>query len=259
MSNSDDDTVLEATVNKLVDEPNPEENVLEIQVGSTTVTVTRKAKQLMSSALSAMANQPTVFFRCIFAVNAVCDILGVDMLSYVIPQTIDELHAFDWEKVVPGVKKTYPQGTQPTDLEFEKVRTVHQIVKAEKDAAARAVGLPKSGVQSYITYKQRWKQLRDIASIYRHICPAYTLPVTVDQMKADLKLCTSMQEFDDVLKDVIKKYLAKRKRKERKRQEQLWLNIELAKIEKQHEETNKKSRKSSKSLRELQRNKLVTS
>ena len=237
MSESDDETHLETTVNKLVDEPNPEENVLEIQMGSTTVTVTRKAKQSMSSALSAMANQPTVFFRCMFAVTAVCEILDVDMLSYVMPQTIEELRAFDWDRVVPGVKETYPQGTQPSDLEFEKVRTVHQVVKAEKDAEARAVGLPKSGVQSYITYKQRWKQLRDIAAVYRHICPVYTLSTTMDQMKAELKLCTSMQAIEDVLKDTIKKHLAKRKREERKRQEQLRITHELAEIVKKQEET----------------------
>ena len=152
---SDDETVLEATVESLVTAPDPNEIAARVTLGCESIDVTRKAKESMSTALDAMANQPTVFFKCEFAVRAVTEILGVDMLEYSMPQTSETLAAFDWEAVVAGRIDTYPQGESPTDTQFSKVRSVHTLVKEEKDAQAQAMGLPKSGVQSYCTYKQR--------------------------------------------------------------------------------------------------------
>jgi hypothetical protein len=67
----------------------------QITHGTTTITVTRAAKVSMGSALDVMVNQPTVFFKCHYAVKAATDTLGVDMLKYSMPQTQEELDDFD--------------------------------------------------------------------------------------------------------------------------------------------------------------------
>lgn len=224
------ETIIEATAKALEDEPNPEDVVIEVKCGFETLAVTRKAKNSMSSALDAMSNQPTLFFRCEFAVTAVTDILGVDMMQYSCPQTDDDIQSFDWESVVVGRRDTYPIGIQPTELEFEKVRSVHRLVKDEKDKQARAMGQPKSSVQSYITYKQRWKQWRDICAVYKHMNPAMALNTLHDLLKVQLKMCNSMHLLEEVMHEDMKKFIAKQRRETKKIQDQIMLEQKLASL-----------------------------
>ena len=195
----DDATSVEAEVTVLEEAPNPDEIVLDVSLGGEILHVTRAAKASMGSALDAVANQPTVYFRCRFAVGAVTDILSVDMNEYSMPQTEEDLKAFDWDSLVPGRKDTYPQGTPPTDNDFAKVKAVHGIVREEKDKEARVRGLPKSGVQSYCTYKQRWKQWRDICAVYRHMEPIMELPTVAALIMGRLKLCNSLTAIDEIM------------------------------------------------------------
>ena len=178
-----------------------------------------RAKESMGSALDAVASQPTVFFRCHCAVKAVTDVLGVDMLEYSMPQTQEELDEFDWDNLTPGRKETYPTVSQPSEEDFEKVRSAHQFVKKEKDTQARAMGLPKSGVQSYCTYKQRWKQWQDLCAVYRHINQAVDLSLVQTIMAGRLKLCNSLNAIDDVVQEDLVKYINKCKREAKKEEE----------------------------------------
>jgi hypothetical protein len=67
-----------------------QKNCASSQVWDTTLIVTQKANDSMSSALDAMGNQPAIFFQCKCAVQALMNILGVDMLDHLMPQMLDE-------------------------------------------------------------------------------------------------------------------------------------------------------------------------
>ena len=138
----------------LLPAPDANEMVIEVTDGLGSFQVTRDARDSMSYALDSMANQPTVYYRCKFAIIAVAKILKVDMLQYSMPQLPADLSTFSWDRVTIGDWDTYPKGNSPSKEEFAKVKSVHEAVKAEKDAEARKRGLSKSGVQSYVTYKQ---------------------------------------------------------------------------------------------------------
>ena len=58
------------------------------------------------------------------------------MMEYSCPQSHIDITKFDWDEVTVGRKDTHPQGTQPTDMEFEKVWSVHELVKEQKDKEA---------------------------------------------------------------------------------------------------------------------------
>ena len=224
---------VEATATSLENRPeeDQDEKVIQVSYGQEDLLVSRRAKQSMRFAIDAMTNQPTIFFRCRYAVEAVCDILGKNVADYSFTQSQEDLHSFDWKSVEPGVKETYPEGKRPTDAEFEKVRSVYELVKEEKDAEARALGRPKSGVQSYITFKQRWKQWRDLSSVYMHMNPVLNHSVILDLMAAELKLCKSMGEIEEVVKLAVKKYIAKVKRDAKKAQDRATVYTRLAEVQ----------------------------
>ena len=240
MTESDEETTLiEATAQRVGDEPDPNEHVIEIQYGDGRLLVTRKAKQSMSMAVDASSNQPTLFFKSLYVIHAVCDILGLDMLQYSFPQTMGEINNFNWNAAKPDDKSTYPTGIQPSDEEFEKVRSVHKLVKGEKDEEARSCGRPKSGVQSYITVKQKWKLWRDICALYRMMNPALARHVLLDLITAELKLCKSMQELERALEVAVKQHIERLKRQARKRRAQTDINIQLAEATRKEQEAKK--------------------
>jgi len=110
----------------------------------------------MSCSMDAMANQPTIFYKMDFIMQAVADGIDEDKIEISFLQTLKTLQEFDWNDVIIGRKDTYFKQTQPKAEAFAKVRAIHTAVKVEKDKEARAMGLPMSGVQAWSTYYQRW-------------------------------------------------------------------------------------------------------
>ncbi|CAB9523075.1 hypothetical protein SEMRO_1373_G267280.1 [Seminavis robusta] len=151
----------------LVEAPDPSRRVMKVTSGNQTFFVTQKAKDSMMEALESNSNKPTMFFRAKDTIRAVADTLEVDMLEYSMPQTSEQLQAFNWDLVTPGEWGTYPQGIDPIQDDFDKVRAVHQASKADKDAKARSQGQASSNVQSYCTYCQRWRLWRNMMAVFR--------------------------------------------------------------------------------------------
>ena len=94
MDSDNDATHLEGTAASLVAPANPDDEVVEVQHGFTTFCVTQKAKTLMTLAIDANANQPTPFYKWLLTIQAVADILNVDLMQHSAPQGQDELLAF---------------------------------------------------------------------------------------------------------------------------------------------------------------------
>ena len=232
----DDRTYLEGTATSLLPAADPELPVIEVQYGFQKFQVTQKAKASMVLAVDATSNQPTPFYKCLFTIQAAADILEVNLMEYSAPQQPDELSSFDWDSVVAEKKDTFPKATNPDDEDYEKVRTVHALVKKEKDAESRARGYPKSTVQAYVTMKQRWKQWRDIVAVYRHMNPNMALQTLLDLMTFELKLCPTGGELEKKIGLSVKKHLAKLAREKSKRRKQAQLDAQLAEVQKKEEE-----------------------
>lgn len=219
------------TAESLVALPDPSQHVIKITSGTKTYYVSQKGKNSMSSAIDSMANQPTIYFRCRWAITAVADILGVDMLQYSMPQTTQELQEFNWDNVIVGHWDTYPEAKDPTKEEFQTVKAVHAAVKEEKDKEARQAGLPKSGVQSYCTYQQRWKQWRELLAVFRAMNPIAELSLVDSIAMGCLKLCKSEEKMRAAVDDEVKKHVAKLKRAAAKQAKQLKIAQDLAAAE----------------------------
>lgn len=69
------------TVRTLVADPDMNEDIVEIECEGTIVKVSRIAKETLCSAVDALANQLTIFYRCMHSVRAVTDILGRSLIS----------------------------------------------------------------------------------------------------------------------------------------------------------------------------------
>jgi len=218
---------LEHTAKSLEDALDPDEIVITVDVGGVPLEVSRKAKNSMSSAQDAMASQPTVFYKCDFAITAVTDILKYDKLQFSFPFSEETINSFDWDSVIVGRSDSYPKGKQPETDEFAKVMSVHGLVKEEKDAQARAMGVVKSGVQSYCTYKQRWKQWRDICAVYRFMNPSMQIQTVYDLIKGRIKHCGSLGEINDKIDEDVQKHINKLKRETSKRDKEARLQKEL--------------------------------
>ena len=221
-----------ATVENLVSAPAPTQNVMKVTLEGETFFVTNSAKQAMVDALDAMSNQPTIYFKCLYAITAVSEILGVKMLDYAIPNA-DTLEEFNWDDVIPGRDDTYPKAPQPPKEEFSKVKVVHRAVKAEKDERAKLFGRHKSGVQSIQTYHQRWKQWRDLAHIYARTNPTLSKQSVLDKMQASLKLCSGIDSLYEQVKVDVKFFKGQLVRQKRKMQnaEKLRESMEAAALE----------------------------
>ena len=249
-SDSDDDVTATATI--LLEPPDPDEGAIEIKYGDESFTVTRKAKQSMTFAVEANSNPPTVLYRCLHAIQAVVAILGADILEYSMPQTQGELDAFDWNEVIPGRKETYPPSIDPLDSDFAKVKSVYTIVKDEKDTEARSKGLPKSGAQSYMTYKQRWRQWREICAVYRAMNPTMELQTVYDLIMGRLKLLKSLDAIFEAITEDLRKHVNKLKRAAKKTSEDKAFIEKMKKAKEEAEEAKEEAKEAAEREKAIQ-------
>ena len=218
----------------LVQDPSDDDQVIRIDYdgGKQSFFVTQKAKKSMSCSMDAMANQPTIFYKMDFIMQAVADAIDEDKIEISFPQTLETLQEFDWNDVIIGRKDTYFKQTQPEAEAFAKVRAVHAAVKAEKDAEARAMGLPKSGVQAWSTYYQRWREWRELCAVYRSLYPNETKEMVYDRIKGQCKGLSSLDKiYTGVVSLEVKRHLDRLKREDRKRRAVEKVEAELEKTE----------------------------
>jgi len=187
MPNSDDDSVVidddngvKAEATSLLEEEDETEDAVRIVCMGKTLIVSLEAKQAMGVAIDASSNRPTIFYRMDFVVRAACKTLALEYLEHLMLQDAETMDNFDWSEVIVGVKSTYPKCTDPTDNEHAKVRSLCNLQKEEKDAQARKLGQPKSSVQSYITFKQRWRQMRSLFAVCHCMQPTTPLQQVYD-------------------------------------------------------------------------------
>jgi DNA repair ATPase RecN len=208
-----------AFAESLVTLPDPAEAAIKVTYGDHTFLVSRDAKNAMADAVDALKNRPTLFGQMAFVMCAVSKILQLDTLQHTMPQSQELLDTFDWNKVIPGRQETYPKAEPPTNDEYRKVRTVHELVKQEKDEAAQKAGWEKSGVQACTTLRQRWSEWREIHSVHRYMNKSDSLQTVADRVKFRLKLCTSWEAMQAEIREDVEKHIASLKRKS-KQQEQ---------------------------------------
>ncbi|CAB9504957.1 unknown protein [Seminavis robusta] len=212
----------------LVEAPDPSQRVMKVTSGNQTFFVTQKAKDSMMKALESNSNKPTMFFRAKDTIRAVADTLEVDMLEYSMPQTSEQLQAFNWDLVTPGEWGTYPQGIDPIQDDFDKVRAVHQASKADKDAKARSQGQASSNVQSYCTYCQRWRLWRNMMAVFRAMNPTAELSLVEAIARGVCKLCHSKDAMIEAIDEEVKKHIRKLKRAAAKLEKQKKIDDQLA-------------------------------
>ena len=232
-----DEDGVTAAAHSLLEMPADVTNAVSILCNGKRYTVSLEAKDAMSVAIDASSNRPTVWFRMDYVVKAACKILDIDYHEHLMPQEDEDLKAFDWSKVIVGVQSTYPKGIRPTKEEFALVSTVYELEKSEKDKKARSVGQPKSSVQSCITFKQRWQQLRDLMAVCRHLEPDDDLQMVYDFVMFRVKLKSSIKKIYEESVDVdLHKHLAKMNSGKRKaeREKKVQDELEQAKKAKQH-------------------------
>lgn len=211
-----DATELEHAATSLGDELDPDEIVITVDVGGVPLEILRKAKSPMSSAQGAMASQPTAFHKCDFAITAATDIMKRDKLQFSFPFSEETVDAFDRDSVVVGRSEPCPAGKQPGDDELAKAKSVRRIVKEEKGAQARKIGIAKSGVQSHCTHKQRWKQWRDVCAVCRFMNPSMEIQTVCDSIKGRIEHCGSVGEINDKATEDAQKHVNKLKRQKAK-------------------------------------------
>ena len=78
-------------------------------IGEEEINVSHKAMDAMRDSVRALENKPTPYFKQQYVMNAVVEILGKDLHAYQMPQSQDVLKSFNWNQVVHGRPKTYPQ------------------------------------------------------------------------------------------------------------------------------------------------------
>ena len=213
----DEESVNSATIETLVkDVQNEEEVVMRIHHSGEDFDVTRKAKKSMELAMDAAANQPNYYFKCQFAVEAVCDILNLERNEYSFRTDDEDSNAnFDWKSAFPGHPDTYPKSLEPSKDEYKLVKTACENVKEEKDAEAIKRGFPSSGIQSYITFQQKWRSWRQWSAVFKAMNPDMADDTVYDAMTAELKLLSSNKTITQKINEAVKKQRAKILKQER--------------------------------------------
>ena len=205
-------------IESLIYEEDPAQPVFEIRYGTETIAVTRDAHQAMSQAMTGMSSRPPIYYNCKQVVTAIVKILGKELLSYTMPQSTDDLKAFDWNTVVVGDSSTYPKAPAPKPADFKKIRIVFLWEKDRKDKEAQDQGAPHAGVPSVITLRQRWKTWRDSHAVYRTMYPEETLQMIADRVTIALKASNSEANMEERITEDIRKYIQSRKRATKKRE-----------------------------------------
>ena len=242
MPNSDDDSVVidddngvKAEATSLLEPEDETEDAVRIVCMGKTLIVSLEAKQAMGVAIDASSNRPTIFYRMDYVVKAACKTLSQDYLEHLMPQDAETMDDFDWSVVIVGFKSTYPKRTDPTDEEYAKVRSLYNLEKEEKDAQARKLGQPKSSVQSYITFKQRWRQMRSLFAVYRYMQPTTPLQQVYDYVVFRVKLKPSIDKiYEEAVNEDLHKFLKRRNSGDRKnqRQQEIQKDLDKAKADK---------------------------
>jgi len=192
--------------------------------------VSLDAKQAVGVAIAASSNRPTTFYRMDFVVRAACKTLNPEHLPHLMPQDEDTMDDFDWSEVIVGVKSTYPKHTDPTNDEHAQVRSLHDLEKEEKDAQARKLGRPKSSVQSHVTFKQRWSQLRSLFAVCCYMQLTTPLQQVYDFVVFRVKLKPSIDKiYEESVNEDLHKLLKRRNSRQRKNQRQQEIQKELDK------------------------------
>ena len=196
-----------------VQQLDPKEIVMNIKIGDQTiVAVSRATKQSVEAAIDASSNRPTNFFRSKHAAISAANILGVDWLEWTFPYPEAMIDSFDWSTVILADKDTYPPRYQPTDREFEIIRTVYKQIESEKHKEAVKLGMPKSGVQAYNTFKHRLRDWFYFTSVYRFGEPTLPLVSVEEKVRGQIKLCKSSTAIDEVIQVQVKFEINKAKR-----------------------------------------------
>ena len=210
----------------------PAQVVMEItmQKGGT-IKVSRAAKEAVGRSMEAMKSQPTLFYRRRYAVFAVSQVLEKEFMEYAIPNLVD-LKPLVWVDINPERPNTWPKPNNLVKAEWAKFRVVHAEILKEKNAEAKADGLPKSGVQSCETYRQRFQEWRFMAAFYRRLYPRYTKQSVYDKMMGSLKFCNGADSIEEkITQDILealKEAKTYQKQLDRTRQERARIEAELA-------------------------------
>jgi hypothetical protein len=198
-----------------VQEPAETAVVVQVNLGDQgSLGVTQSAKTAMDTALSYLSKNPPPFFGCKQVVWSVILILGKELLSYTRPQSVDDLKAFDWNTVVIGDPKTYPQAPPPPKEDFDQVRAVYTLAKVHWDKEAKKIGMNKSGVPTYTSFLQKWKLWRDYHAIYRTMYPMDTLGTSHDRFTISCKSRTSAAAMLEAVEQDMQAFLGERARAE---------------------------------------------
>jgi len=136
MSDANDE---DGKATSLLQAPADDDQVIRVdykEEGKASLYVTQKAKISMSYSMDAMANQPTIFYKMDYVMQAVADACDKDKLEMSFPQTPELLGDFNWDTVLIGRTETHFSGTTPEKEICKQVRAVHKAVKDEKDEEA---------------------------------------------------------------------------------------------------------------------------
>ena len=199
-------------------EPDDDAIFSTVTIEGKTLKVTQRAKKSLEASLEAMSTQPNEFFKCLAQHRSICLILGVDELEYGMPQTLNELQDFDWDKVDPKDMKTWPQPPKQTAFEAEVCRSVYNNIKELKDLAARNNERFKSGIPTYTSAQGKGRRWKQMLAHYRTMSPEKPLQGIVDVIKFKLKLTKSLDGIHKIMEHDLVVHLLKLKHEEKKRQ-----------------------------------------
>jgi len=231
-SSGDDDDAGEST--NLLPIPANDDQVSHIEFGEgkPTFFVTQKAKMLMSSSMDAMANQPTIFHKMDFIMQAVADAVDEDKTETSFSHAAEQLQGFNWNDVTIGRQETHLTQVQPEADVFKKVKAIHKLVKPETCEEARVMGLPKSGVQAWSTCQQRWGEWRELCAVCRSMSPEEDKQMVFNRIKGQCKLVGSLETIcSGPVKLEMKKHMDKLKREDQKHRAAEKVEAELERTE----------------------------
>ena len=215
--------------------------VAKVTFGSDTFDVTKDELQTMKEAVEAIRSTPTLYQKLWIVMTSVSKILRVSLLEYTFPESSDVLEAFDWNFVIPGRKDTYPKAVTPTVTEYERVRTIHRLVKEDKDKGIRTTQFGNSGVQAYGTFRQKWQLWRELHAVVRYIERNGTRQMVYDLCNVELKNATSSEAMWTIIHKLVDAHITKLKRESKKRERAEKADEDLLKLQQEEEKSRKEA------------------
>ena len=195
----------------------PKDVVVQVSLGNQeSMDVTKEAKEAMDQAIIMLQSKPAPLYHAQQAGKAAALILDKDEFEYIMPQSDEDLEAFDWDKVEKGELYTYPVGPPPPQVDFAKVRAVFNLSKLERDEIARAMGLPHSGGPCYESFLTKWKLWRDLHALFRTMYPNEDKSTSNARVMGSMKYCNSVAAIGNKVDEEITKFLGARNRAKQK-------------------------------------------